>query len=80
MLRRPLHNIPTESILFNYRHRGTINKDKTAVLRVFAKVFYNHLGFYGEDLKIAKLERFVICRERPRRFVSVRIYQWFTMA
>lgn len=52
-------NIPTESILFNIDIEGPINKDKTAVLRVFAKVFYNHLGFYGEDLKIAALERFV---------------------
>ena len=52
-------NIPTESILFNIDIEGPINKDKTAVLRVFAKVFYNHLGFYGEDLKIAKLERHV---------------------
>lgn len=52
-------NIPTESILFNIDIEGPINKDKTAVLRVFAKVFYNHLGFYGEDLKVAKLEQFV---------------------
>lgn len=52
-------NIPTESILFNIDIEGPIKKDKTAVLRVFAKVFYNHLGFYGDDLKIAKLERFV---------------------
>src|SRR5699024_11089453 len=33
--------------------------DKTAVLRVFAKMFYEHCGFYGDDLKIAKLERFI---------------------
>ena len=52
-------NIPTESILFNVDIEGPINKDKTAVLRVFAKMFYNHLGYYGEDLKMAKLERFV---------------------
>lgn len=51
--------IPTESILFNIDIEGPIKKDKTAVLRVFAKVFYNHLGFYGDDLKIAKLECFV---------------------
>lgn len=51
--------IPTESILFNIDIEGPINKDKTAVLRVFAKVFYNHCGFYGEDLKVAKLERFI---------------------
>jgi 5-bromo-4-chloroindolyl phosphate hydrolysis protein len=52
-------NIPTESILFNIDIEGSINKDKTAVLRVFAKVFYNHLGFYGEDFKTAELERFI---------------------
>lgn len=61
-------NIPTESILFNIDIEGPINKDKTAVLRVFAKVFYNHLGFYGEDLKIAKLERFVDKRGKTEAF------------
>jgi hypothetical protein len=61
-------NIPTESILFNIDIEGPINKDKTAVLRVFAKVFYNHLGFYGEDLKIAKLERFVDMRGKTEAF------------
>lgn len=61
-------NIPTESILFNIDIEGPINKDKTAVLRVFAKVFYNHLGFYGEDLKIAKLERFVDKRGKTEDF------------
>ena len=52
-------SVPTESILFNIDIVGPINKDKTAVLRVFAKMFYNHCGFYGDDLKIAKLERFI---------------------
>lgn len=52
-------NIPTESILFNIDIWGPIEKDKTAVLRVFAKMFYNHLGFCGGDLKVAKLEFFV---------------------
>ena len=61
-------NIPTESILFNIDIEGPINKDKTAVLRVFAKVFYNHLDFYGEDLKIAKLERFVDKRGKTDAF------------
>ena len=41
----------TETILFNIDIEGSINKDKTAVLRVFAKMFYGHLGFYGENLK-----------------------------
>ena len=45
----------TDTILFNIDIEGSINKDKTAVLRVFAKMFYNYLGFYGENLKVAKL-------------------------
>ena len=49
----------TETILFNIDIEGSINKDKTAVLRVFAKMFYNHLAFYGENLKVAMLEKYI---------------------
>lgn len=49
----------TDTILFNIDIEGSINKDKTAVLRVFAKMFYNYLGFYGENLKVAKLEQHI---------------------
>ena len=49
----------TETILFNIDIEGPINKDKTAVLRVFAKMFYNHLGFYGDNLKVAMLEQYI---------------------
>lgn len=49
----------TETILFNIDIESSINKDKTAVMRVFAKMFYNHLGFYGENLKVAMLERYI---------------------
>ena len=49
----------TETILFNIDIEGSINKDKTAVLRVFAKMFYNHLGFYGDNLKVAMLEQYI---------------------
>ena len=48
-----------ETILFNIDIEGSINKDKTAVLRVFAKMFYTHLGFYGENLKVAMLEQYI---------------------
>ena len=44
-------SVPTQSILFNIDIEGPLTKDKTAVLRVFAKMFYNHCGFYGDDLK-----------------------------
>ncbi len=49
----------TETILFNIDVEGSINKDKTAVLRVFAKMFYKHLGYYGENLKVAMLEQYI---------------------
>ena len=58
----------TDTILFNIDIEGSINKDKTAVLRVFAKMFYNYLGFYGEDLKIAKLEQFVEKKGKTEEF------------
>lgn len=61
-------NIQTESILFNIDIEGFSDKDKTAVLKVFTKVFYNHLGFYGEDLKIAKLERFIYDQGKTSEF------------
>lgn len=51
--------VPTETILFNIDSKSPINKDATAILRVFAKVFYEHLGFYGNDLKVARFEQFV---------------------
>lgn len=34
-------------------------KDDSVVLRVFTKMFYNHLGLYGSDLKLARLERYI---------------------
>ena len=61
-------SVPTESILFNIDIEGPITKDKTAVLRVFAKMFYNHCGFYGDDLKIAKLERFIERQGKTAQF------------
>lgn len=61
----------TETILFNIDIEGPINKDKTAVLRVFAKMFYNHLGFYGENLKVAKLEQFIEKKGKTEQFRSV---------
>lgn len=37
--------VSTETILFNIDVEGSMHKDDTAVLKVFAKVFYDHLGF-----------------------------------
>ena len=61
----------TDTILFNIDIEGSINKDATAVLRVFAKMFYNYLGFYGEDLKVAKLEQFIEKQGKTEQFRRV---------
>lgn len=61
----------TDTILFNIDIEGSINKDKTAVLRVFAKMFYNYLGFYGENLKVAKLEQFIDKKGKTQEFRRV---------
>ena len=37
----------------------------------FAKMFYNHLGFYGENLKVAKLEQFIEKRGKIAEFRRV---------
>lgn len=64
-------NYDTETILFNIDIEGPIHKDKTAVLRIFAKMFYNHLGYYGENLKVAKLEQFVESQGKTEEFRRV---------
>lgn len=61
----------SDTILFNIDIEGSINKDKTAVLRVFAKMFYNFMGFYGEDLKVAKLEQFISKQGKTEDFYRV---------
>lgn len=63
--------VQTETILFNIDIEGSINKDKTAVLRVFAKTFYNHLGFFGENLKVAKLEQYIDQQGKTNEFRRV---------
>ena len=61
----------TDTILFDIDIEGPIDKDKTAVLRVFAKMFYNYLGFYGEKLKCAKLEQFIEKQGKTEEFRRV---------
>ena len=60
--------VPTETILFNIDSKSPLTKDKTAILRVFAKVFYEHQGFYGNDLKVAKLEQFIAKSGKTEQF------------
>lgn len=50
--------IPSESILFNIDQQAQITskEDKNAVLSVFYKVFYDHLGYYGFQPHVAEFE------------------------
>ena len=64
-------SVPTETILFNIDVESAGPKDDTAVLRVFATVFYNHLGFYGKDLKVVKLEQFITRQNKMDEFKRV---------
>lgn len=63
--------VPTEAILFNIDAMGPAKKDKTAVLRTFARVFYEHLGFLGADLKLARLEQFIDRRGKTDEFRAI---------
>lgn len=59
----------TETILFNIDVAG-LNKDKDAVKRVFAKMFYNHLGYYGENLEVVQLEQYLASTGKTEAFKS----------
>ena len=63
-------HVPTESILFNVDNKAVGEKDADVLKRTFARVFYDHLGFYGEDLKLARLEQFVESRGKTDAFRS----------
>ena len=72
--------VPTDTILFNIDSKGPINKDNTAMLKVFAKVFYEYRGFYGDDLKVARLEQYIEkagkTEEFKRRFQEIHGEEW----
>mgnify|MGYP000843604052 FL=1 len=65
-------SIPTETILFNVDSKGGKWKEgvtaKTALMRSFQRVFYENQGFYGEDLKLAKLEAHIDSKGRTDEF------------
>ena len=61
----------TETILFNIDIEGSAEKNNTAVLRVFAKMFYNHLGFFGENLKVARFEFYLYQDGKTEEFRRV---------
>jgi hypothetical protein len=50
--------IPSESILFNIDDQAQITSktDENAILSVFYKVFFDHLGYYGFQPHVAEFE------------------------
>lgn len=50
--------VPSESILFNIDQQAqiTTKTDANAILSVFYKVFYDHLGYYGFQPHVAEFE------------------------
>ncbi|WP_251231669.1 BREX system P-loop protein BrxC [Adlercreutzia aquisgranensis] len=71
MMRRSV-GVPTEAILFNIDTKAGQWKEgttaRTALLRAFARVFYEHLGFFGEDLKLARLEAYADSKGKTEQF------------
>ena len=53
--------IPSESILFNIDQQAQITSkaDENAILSVFYKVFFDHLGYYGFQPHVAEFEMWV---------------------
>lgn len=49
----------TDSIMFDVSYIGQTAGKKLDLVSVFAKVFYDYLGYYGTDLKVAKFEKFL---------------------
>lgn len=59
-VKKAIH-LPSESILFNIDQQSqiTTKSDRNAILSVFYKVFYDHLGYYGFVPFIAEFERWL---------------------
>ena len=53
-------SVKTETILFNISSEYSGDKDKLTIAKVFSKVFFNHIGFNGDDIKIANLEKYLV--------------------
>lgn len=65
-------DVPTEAILFNVDPTGGHWKQgsvaRTALLRAFERVFYENRGFFGGDLRLAKLEAFIDEQGKTQQF------------
>jgi hypothetical protein len=62
--------IPSESVLFNIDQQSQITSksDENAVLSVFYKVFFDHLGYYGFQPHVAEFEMWLDKQEQYDTF------------
>jgi hypothetical protein len=71
-IERVAQQVNVETILFNIDEKGGGYKEgdtsETAVLRSTARVFYEHLGFYGRDYKLARFEKMIDSRGKTEEF------------
>ncbi len=47
----------TRTLLFNIGTESPDNRDKGVIIRIFAKLFYNMLGYCGNNLAVVELEK-----------------------
>lgn len=62
--------IPSESILFNIDQQAqiTTKSDPNAILSVFYKVFYDHMGYYGFQPHVAEFEMWIDKQQQYAEF------------
>lgn len=62
--------LPSESILFNIDQQAQITSksDENAILSVFYKVFYDHLGYYGFQPHVAEFEMWLDKQDKYQTF------------
>jgi predicted transcriptional regulator len=62
--------IPSKSILFNIDQQAQITSksDENAVLSVFYKVFFDHLGYYGFQTHVAEFEMWLDKQKKYEEF------------
>ena len=76
--------IPSESILFNIDQQAQITSkaDANAILAVFYKVFYDHLGYYGFQPHVAEFEMWLDKQDKysifKEKFNSLYSSNWET--
>jgi hypothetical protein len=68
-----VRSIPSESILFNIDQQAQITSksDENAILSVFYKVFFDHLGYYGFQQHVAEFEMWVDKQGKYKEFLSL---------